>query len=319
MHAPVGYLVAQTANKLGIAIGADGHHDIRFTSVNANGMDASRFGHVQRDRDAPNQFPIPFNDGHAVNGFGRLQHRLEMIRHRVADTFATSNRPDGQRTIFTKVSIPASRTTQKQSSFPAKLKWALGRFFVLFGADIRARNQPDRRTGHLAIQRALDLIVHRAMQGKRVQRLTVVIARRRQGVLHLLKCIKGCSQIGVIRQDNRYRALNIHISGIPYYALVVKEAGRFRCRLKATVPWPTFLWGCWCGIRRRAGRFRPNNDPLLEPIRADKRPTRDHRDHFLIRWFDITRVLEALFEGLSYFVNNDMFGDDIVVDLPVAV
>ena len=169
-------LVGQAADKRFGVVGIDGNQDVGFTTIHADGMHAFGIGQGKRHRDAAKQPSFALNHRHAVEFHSRGEHRLEVRGHGVADALAPGNRPDRQRTVCSKVGVPATLANQEQRRRTNEAERARGRLAVPLGRCIGSRNHADSADRELAGYRAFDGLVGGALQRQRAKRCAVVVA-----------------------------------------------------------------------------------------------------------------------------------------------
>src|SRR5207342_1479332 len=92
-------------------------------------------------------------------------------------------------------------------------------FLVGLCAMIGSTDCADSRNRHLSGERTFHLMIHQSLQGKRTQRLALVVARFRQSMLHLSKCLKGALQVSVRLDGDGDGSLNIHAKILPHISL----------------------------------------------------------------------------------------------------
>src|SRR5260221_9956388 len=176
----VGDLDGFPADEEGLAVRIHRDQGVRLVEVYSHRMYALWVWGFQRQGDSAKQAPIALDDAQAVNLLGRCQCRLEGVRYRAGEAFTPRHSPDRERAVRAEVCVTATLPGQEQCTGATEGEGAIDVMPIACGTGIGTCREADRRAGHLAVQRASHLAIHRVVQRYRAEGLAAVLGRFRE-------------------------------------------------------------------------------------------------------------------------------------------
>jgi hypothetical protein len=191
-------------------IGINGHQRIGLIEVNADGQDPLWLWNIQGHGDTSEQRALALNDRETINFDSMVKDGFEVVRNGVVKVLATTNRPDGQGTICSKISITPTLANEKEGACFSEEEGAFRWLLMRPGSGVSSSHQANSRDGHLRMQRTFDAMIAGPLQILGVQWFTAIVARRRQRLLDVLKPLEGLLQVLIMRNQNGDRSLYVH-------------------------------------------------------------------------------------------------------------